>query len=475
MSEQAKGFGASSEEFSGHDMEQLEELNKALTAGHQYADTLPGAMTGGGVYQYESLDKTLRLVSYEMKNLKFWPDIPKDQAYNTVEEFDVQNSYGNNASPFFSMGDAPVEKDAGYSRHVGKVKYVGTQRKVTHDLTLVKSAHGPVIAREVKNGTMFILGAQERALFEASETSFNSLEYEGVESQIVAGDTNSKFQAQAFEGYNNNNSVVYDLRGSVLDEDIMEEVALTVLNNFGTPTDLYLDTKAHSDFSRSFFPKQRIAAPGTQVRGGVVIPDYQSSAGVFALKSNVFRRPRRSYLTVANNSNAPAAPSFSIAPAAGADPASLFGATDIGNYYYVASSFNEHGESAGTASAIVAVTTGDKVTFTLADQVSTYGFMVFRSAKDGLATTSEFVTRIIKGTTTTLVTDLNETLPGLSKGYLMKMDADNVCFKQLAPMMKMDLAIVGTAYRWMQLHYGMPLVFTPRFNVVLKNIGRASA
>ncbi|MBW2986723.1 hypothetical protein KY333_05120 [Candidatus Woesearchaeota archaeon] len=468
------GFGIKSDGFEGHNLQELEELNKALTVGHEYADTLPGAMVDGAVHQYESLDKTLRLVTYEMKNLKFWPDVPKDQAYNTVEEFDVQNSYGNNASAFFTMGNAPVQRDSSYSRHVAKVKYVGTQGSVHHNLTLVRPAHGPVIAREIKNKTMYLLGTQERFLFEAAE-SINTLEYDGIGYQIEQGDTNAKFQAQAFSGYDTNESVVYDLRGQVLDEDLMEDISLRVLNNFGFPTDMYLDTKAHSDFSKTFFPKQRIAAPGTQVRGGITVPDFQSSAGVFSLKSTVFRRPRRGYLTVADNTSAPAAPTFSVQPAAAPAAGSQFIATDIGSYYYVASAFNEYGESAGTASNVVPVTTGDGVTFTLADQVSTYGFMIFRSAKDGAATTAEFVKRVIKGTTTTAVADLNADMPGLSKAYLMKMDADNVMFKQLAPMMKLDLAVVGTAFRWMQLHYGMPMLFTPRFNVEIKNIGRATS
>lgn len=470
--DQTTGFGIHNEEFAGHDMAQLEELNKALTAGHEYAEQLPQQMTGGAVHQYESLDKTLRLVTYEMKNLKFWPDIPKDQAYNTVEEFDVQNSYGNNSTPFFNMGDAPVSRDAGYSRHVAKVKYVGTQRQVHHNLTLVRAAHGPVVAREVKNGTMYILGEQERWLMEGDE-NVNSLEYAGVATQIAAGDTNNKFQAQAFEGYDTNSSVVFDLRGDILDEDNMEIIALTVMNNFGYPTDMYLDTKAHSDFSRTFFPKQRIAAPGSTVRGGVIVPDYQSSAGVFALKSSVFRRPRRGYLTVANNAQAPATPVISVQPAKASDAASKFETSDAGSYRYVVSAFNEYGESAGVATSAVSVVAGDKVSLTVADQASTYGFMVFRSQKDGAATTAELIKRVAKGATTTVVEDLNNDLPGLSKAYLMKMDADNIGFKQLAPLMKMDLAIVGTSYRWMQLHYGMPMVFTPRFNVMVKNIGRA--
>ena len=85
--EQLHGFGVQPEGFEQMNLTEIDALNKALTVDHEYANTLPGSMTGGAVMQYESLDKTLRLVTYEMKNLKIWPDVPKDQAYNTVEEF----------------------------------------------------------------------------------------------------------------------------------------------------------------------------------------------------------------------------------------------------------------------------------------------------------------------------------------------------------------------------------------------------
>jgi hypothetical protein len=70
--------------------------------------------------------------------------------------------------------------------------------------------------------------------------------------------------------------------------------------------------------------------------------------------------------------------------------------------------------------------------------------------------------------------DLNHKLPGLSQAYLLTKDAEVLRFKQLAPLMKMDLAVVATAYRWMQLLYGTPIVYAPRKNFLIENIGRAS-
>jgi hypothetical protein len=69
--------------------------------------------------------------------------------------------------------------------------------------------------------------------------------------------------------------------------------------------------------------------------------------------------------------------------------------------------------------------------------------------------------------------DLNHKLPGLAQCYLLSNEAEVLRFKQLAPLMKMDLAIVATAYRWMQLLYGTPIVFAPRKCLIFENVGRA--
>jgi hypothetical protein len=41
-----------------------------------------------------------------------------------------------------------------YARDIAIVKYLGTFGQVQHNLTLIQAAHGPVVAREVKNKTI---------------------------------------------------------------------------------------------------------------------------------------------------------------------------------------------------------------------------------------------------------------------------------------------------------------------------------
>jgi hypothetical protein len=48
-----------------------------------------------------------------------------------------------------------------------------------------------------------------------------------------------------------------------------------------------------------------------------------------------------------------------------------------------------------------------------------------------------------------------------------------LAFKQLAPMMKMDLAVIEPSIRWLQLLYGTPQMYATKKWVIVKNIGEA--
>jgi hypothetical protein len=54
------------------------------------------------------------------------------------------------------------------------------------------------------------------------------------------------------------------------------------------------------------------------------------------------------------------------------------------------------------------------------------------------------------------------------------MDNEVLAFKQLAPLMKMDLAVIGPAIRWMILLYGTLVMYAPRKWVRIINVGDIS-
>jgi hypothetical protein len=453
--------------FGSHSAKEVEELNKALSISQNYGTTAPNALVQGGALSVEDLDRTLKLVTHGLEHLKLWKDILKDRIPQTVHEYNVQNSYGQEVNPFFAMGGTPQSTDAQYAREVVQVKYLGTQGQVQHDLTLIQAAHGPVIAREVKNKTIELLARNERFMFDA-DSDINSLEYDGIEKQIKEKSEDVKYKSTAFAGYESagaDEGVILDIRGEFTDE-IAEDMALRNVNNFGMAMDCYLGTDVHSNFSKKFFQKQR-NLPGDTLTSGNRVKEHTGTLD-FRFKPSLFNRPRK--IALAQSVSGQAAPS--LANGAGVvDADSEFGAADAGDYGYIVSAVYADGETAGSVAETVTIAAGQKATAEITYAGSPLYFNVFRTAKDDASGSAEFIGRI-KPVGSGVAHDLgrNEIVPGSAKAYLLMHDMDTLSWKQLGSMIKYDLAVTDTSYKWLQLLYGTPLVSAGRKHIIAKNL-----
>jgi len=54
---------------------------------------------------------------------------------------------------------------------------------------------------------------------------------------------------------------------------------------------------------------------------------------------------------------------------------------------------------------------------------------------------------------------------------LLQFDEEVIEFAQLAPLMKMDLAVLSPAFRFMVLLYGTPFLYAPKKLVRFINVG----
>ena len=70
-----------------------------------------------------------------------------------------------------------------------------------------------------------------------------------------------------------------------------------------------------------------------------------------------------------------------------------------------------------------------------------------------------------------VVRDKNRTIAGCDEAFLIDSGEDVWSFKQLAPLMKMDLAVLSPATRFMLLLYGTPILYAPKKMVTFRNIG----
>ena len=457
-----QGFGAGPALSQGD----LDDLNKALTAGS--AINNPGASPGEGFpLRVESLERTLKNVTYRMEHIRLWKQLPKLAAYNTVEEHNEISAYGQGEEGFVAETQLPETDDTTYERKTATIKYLGTTREVSHVASLIKPAHGNVIANETVAGTMWLLRVLERALFKA-DSSLSGLQFDGYEKLIQDSSPAAN---------------IIDMRGQPLDEDKLVDGALTISDepNYGIPTHMHMNPKVKADLVKTFFPKERYDL-FDKTSGGMVgldIKGFTSPAGDVQFEPNVFINDGGAPLAAyGDGAKRPASPSVTAALATAPDAASQFALDDAGTYTYSITAHNDFGRSAPVAVGAIAVAQGDKVSMGITagagNSPATLWYQLYRSKPDG----SEL--RLIKrlpnttGAAELTIEDLNEDLPFTTSAYMWQQNLEAMSWKQLAPFIKIPLATTGPVVRWMQFVYGVPVLYAPGKALLFKNVGRAS-
>lgn len=462
--------------------EEVENLQKAITAGYGGAGR-PTDLTYGGVIQTESLETTLKSVTFDMKNLKMWPAISIDKAYNLFEQYNRLTSYGSDSSPYLGEGGAPQEEDSTYIRDGQRIVFFGTRRKVSHQMTLVRTTVGDVVSQQAKEGTMHLLKNVEREMYwghahftdAAGDQSgsmaalpADSIEMNGLLHQLLRGDTDEQQLSGDFEGYGSFESIARELDGQVLTQDDVEELSVILLENFGAPDQLHLEPLALSKFVRQFYPQFRSAPGLSNQTVGYDVSKVQTTAGAMDLKPSLFLRPRGRARAKAVNSNAPGLPGA----VASADGGASTGTLAAGTYQIKVTEVNDFGESSPRQAAAATLAAADSsIVLTMpAPQAGTKYFKVYRSAPGGAVGTEEFVGNYKTGLTAYI--DKGTKLPGLGEAFMLDMGAECMQFKQLAPLSKINFAIVTTALEFGIVLYGALFVYTPRFNGLFRNIGK---
>lgn len=452
----------------------LNALNKALDTGaYGYAQGVAG-QTNGAALQVESLENSLKVLTYNDSHVKFWKKIYKSPAYNTVEEYNQLLSYGSENGGFTSEGALPDYDDSVYRRQASFVKFLGTTRSVTHPMTLVRSAHGDVISLENQNGIMKLMKDVEKALFwgnsKLAANGSEGVQFDGLNSLIDAENT-------------------IDLAGADLSDQHVNYASQCIIENYGTPTDLFLPFETLAKFSEQYFPKERVVMPtsGQGYQAGLVVNKFQTHGGAVSFEPDLFLQKTAKVPTKATSTKAPTPPAtVTVTAEAIEGKTGEFGKSGAGTYKYWVTACNRHGESVATkcttdlvlASSDLSKTA--KVTITNASSMSENVpefFRVYRTEKDG--TIGYCVLEIPADNAAHNATsanaviyayDVNDTMPNTYTTFMGEFTPEVLQFKQLAPMMKMNLATMGPSYRWMILMYGVPQLYAPKKWVKIKNI-----
>jgi len=482
------------QQFGGHyNPADVETLYKAMSAEHiTGTQTWDDATVSGAGLKVESLENTLKILVNTPRHTPFFFRIGKKPATNTVEEYVQLQNYGNLDGGSTLEGELPVNADSIFVRRANLIKYFGVVGGVTHQMQLVQTGAGisNMLATETKNKVELMTKILEGYLPFADSRKVPTL-FNGFMAQH---EMDTGFPS--YDAYQDS-EVVVDLRGSVLTDTAVEQAALGIVNNFGLGDMLISSPRTFSNFVTRYHSRKWMQPVPAQIRDGVfgqrVNEIITQNGAVEIMQSNFFRFSFQKYLTTPTTS--PQAPLSPIAdpttPAAAvADPYNRF-ANFTGDYLYAVAAKNRFGESAlvPLGTGLVTVAAGNSVQLTFApnpaDPNPATCFSIYRTKVNPLSTDAYY--KILEVSMTELtnghdgapagsIYDRNRFLPDTDQAMLVEWDADQVlAWKQLAPMMKMNLAIIAPIMRFMVLCYGATFLYAPKKMVRFINIGNSLA
>jgi hypothetical protein len=459
----------------------LQEMEKALAA-TELRGSDPAA-TSGASLKVESLENTLKILTLQEGDINFWRRIPKLPAYNTVEEYNQLTSIGAERGGFNNEGELPEEEDSTYVRKAQLVKFLGTVKSVTHPMQLVNTMVGNLIQRETKNGTLWILRKADKALALA-DSDIIPQEFNGLYKQHFDGFAGTLDQYQDSE-------VVVDLRNKALTEASIEQGSLGIIENWGYGDLLMSSPIVLSNFVKRFHESKLIQPNTPALTAGVMGQRVKTFASQFGdielafdklLKSNP---PRRITATKISPKAPDAIVAGAVTPAV--DTTARF-TNFLGDYFWAVSPINRYGEGpltavSGVATAVIA---NRSIDLTFTDGGGTYpatGYVIYRSKRNPgttLATTPMYPVFQVStaqlaagydGGAAGAIRDKHRFIADCDQALLIQNSDEVYSFKQLAPLMKMDLAILSPAIRFMILLYGTPQLYAPRKMVRFINVG----
>ena len=471
--------------------ENIDELIKAISAGQDSGRNLDGQLTSGSALKYESLEATLKNLTFGNQHLVAYNSIMKKPASSTVEEYNQLVSYGRTGKYSVPEGELPESVDTQYRRMHELIKYKGIVGQVT-DVMMQTNNQIDVYAQEVTSKMTLLLQSIENEIH-FGDSHVDPLQFDGVYRlhRKSNGDSNEDYFRSPF---------TIDLRGNVLtDADTNALVSNIVNQGYGLVTDIFAPPSVFTDYVDQKYDQRRIVT-GSDVESGKFgqrVTEFVTQFGSIAPRATIFGRRSISRQTTgataaAQAPKAPAAitPDATTPLAAVSDAAfTKFGSGYAGDYYVAVAAVNQYGEGPLTAlsASAVTVTATQSIDMKWSITDNAYpatGYVIYRSEKDpstAIGDTPLYPVLAINlaelaagydGAAATLARDRNYEIPNTEKAFLYETrNSDVMAIKELDKMKKLDLAITNPTYRFAILYYLTTILYAPQKLGVINNIG----
>jgi hypothetical protein len=285
---------------------------------------------------------------------------------------------------------------------------------------------------------------------------------------------------------------VIDCRGQVLDINNMAEAAKIIAYNYGDRNNLkfWMSNGAFTNYAKELIKNKTYFVNGRQINEIVAVPKTieigDNGKGTIETDLHFQFRGQTNIndLWPRLNSN-----KSDFAATTAKCPATLSGGTatatvvadphsklDGGVYDYCFIPVNQYGAGKGFEVLNISVSTGHNVTFALSDNGSAPGYEAtcFEVYRKNTAQTNLIDYRYMatfKASAPNKVDD-GSAIPGTEIAILADWNPDQVFdFRQLLPMVRMDLARVKDSKQWLQKLYGTPFLKNANKVVLFTNVG----
>ncbi len=481
--------------FGNGNLDDVTFLSKSLDPG--YATSI-ASQTGGGALRVQSLEQSLKILTFTLKQMGLWRKIPKQKAFSTVEEYTQVTGVGTNANSanFVPAGVLPNEDTSVLQRQYNLIKFIGTTRKINAQQLLVNNQVEDVRAYENQMALSQVIATMEYGMYNGNHQGYNAQEY--VQFDGLNTYFNNNLSGSAANNY-------IDLHGASLTPDNINDAAQLVLDNYGFPTAMLMSYDTLNQFTKTWISKQTVFLPiqagstqeQTSMTTGINVENYATQAGLINFIPDIFLKKTVTPPAID-------ASGLTVTASTGSASGTYNGGTTwegtmangVVMHYFISAS-NRYGEtgaltaqsnsnmfidytSTGANLSSVALTGLNAIFSTAAAfSDSTYGtpqhINIYRcpigKTPDKTNLTNYYrIGQVYYNTAGTSFTDAAQTLPNTNTAFVMQFDDSVISVKQLSPAMSIQLAVIDPSIRWMVLLYATLMLYAPTKIVQIRNI-----
>lgn len=455
----------------GSGPEATANLIKAMTEGSGIATPNAAVPGDASPLNIQDLQQTLANATYAADDAALFKVLQTKTylAKSPTVQYDLVTSYGNAPGIWGREIGLGVEQDSTYVRKTMESAIMNVSCRISFRAASAQNI-GNLQLRTIENNNKAALMAAhiDRALYTGNRSIIPE-QFDGIERLI-----------QIDAPLN-----LVDRRAGALNLSFVNQMCKRVFSppNYGKVTHVFMSPGIFSDILNE------PTAVGTgiirqqngesNVALGIGIERIITQFGTVNLVADVFIQPGQPATDLGDGpTGRPTAPVSAGAITTPVNAASLFAAGDAGTYIYKIAAINYLGFSPVLTTAGVTVAAGDSANIPVArGDTITNGYVVYRSAKDGLADTCKEAFRIAATGPSQTIIDLNAYLPGTSKAYFLSLDKvsprDNqpsLQWCQLTPMVSIDLAVLDTTTRWMLYNDAGLIIRIPKQHLVAYNL-----